>query len=51
MKRSTKLPPDGPHKEFFAGGALSAEGRIRNGKRHGKWKYYFRNGKPKATGK
>ena len=29
-----------PVKEFFAAGELSAEGRYRDGKRHGKWKFY-----------
>src|SRR5688572_14571960 len=52
MKKKTAEPiADGPHKEYFAGGELSAEGRIRNGKRHGKWKYYYVNGQLKAVGK
>jgi hypothetical protein len=28
MKRSSNQPLDGPHEEFFAGGELSAEGRL-----------------------
>ena len=51
MKRSATHPIDGPHKERFTGGGLSAEGHFKNGKRHGAWKYYYRNGTLKAVGK
>jgi antitoxin component YwqK of YwqJK toxin-antitoxin module len=37
-------------KNSSPGGANSAEGLLRNGKRHGKWKYYYRNGRLKAVG-
>jgi len=42
MKSSNKQPLNGPHKELFAGGALSGEGQFKDGKRHGKWKFYYR---------
>src|SRR5262249_59795719 len=51
MKASKKPPADGPHKELFADGGLSGKGRFKNAKRHGKWQFYYRNGKPKAIGK
>ncbi len=51
MKKQTKVPPDGLHQELFADGTVSGEGRIKDGKRHGKWKFYLRNGQLKAQGK
>ena len=51
MKKQTTTPSDGPHKELFADGNVSGEGRFKDGKRHGKWKLYLRNGQLKATGK
>ena len=51
MNKSHEHPVDGPHTEYFAGGELSAEGRFKDGQRHGRWKYYYRSGKPKAVGK
>ena len=50
MKQSESTPENGPHKEFFADGELSAEGQFRNGKRHCAWRYYHKNGNPKARG-
>ena len=44
MKRSSHQPLDGPHKEFFAGGKLSAQGRFKNGKQVGVWMRYYNNG-------
>lgn len=41
---------DGPRKETFRDGTLSAVGRYSSGKKTGKWKYYYRNGRLKATG-
>ncbi len=38
------------HRELFTDGKLSAEGPLRDGKRNGKWKFYYRNGLLKATG-
>ena len=38
-------------KNSSPGGANSAEGLLRNGKRHGKWKYYYRHGRLKAVDK
>ena len=51
MKSSNKEQLNGHHKELFTNGGLSGEGRMKNGKRHGKWKFYFRNGVVKAIGK
>ncbi len=51
MKASDKRPADGAHKELFADGGLSGKGLFKNGKRYGKWQFYYRNGKPKAIGK
>lgn len=51
MKKSLTAPKDGPHKELFAGGKVSGEGHLRNGKRQGAWKFYHLNGKLKAVGK
>ena len=51
MKKAPAKPADGPHKELFAGGELSGEGRFQNGKRNGHWEFYHRNGKLKAVGK
>lgn len=50
MKQATDPPLDGPHQGFFTDGKLSAEGCFKEGKRHGKWKYYYRNGTRKAVG-
>lgn len=44
------LPMDGFHRDFFAGGALAAEGACQEGKRHGHWTYYHKNGRLKAAG-
>lgn len=35
MKQESEHPLDGPHKELFADGKLSGEGRFKNCKRHG----------------
>lgn len=50
MKSAKATPLDGPHKELFADGGLSGEGRVRDGKRHGKWTWYYKNGGLKAVG-
>lgn len=39
-----------PARELFADGSLSGEGRMLNGKRHGPWKFTYKNGVLKATG-
>jgi antitoxin component YwqK of YwqJK toxin-antitoxin module len=44
MKKSNDHPVDGPHKEYFAGGELSAEGRYKDGKKVGEWKVYDKSG-------
>ena len=49
MKSDRKAPLDGPHKELFADGGLSGEGRIKAGKRHGKWTFYYKSGGPKSA--
>ena len=51
MKQSGNQLLNGPQRECFAGGELSAEGRFREMGGRGKWKYYYRNGRPKAVGK
>lgn len=38
-------------KEFFADGSVSGAGKLKAGKRHGKWTFYFKNGGIKAVGK
>ena len=50
MKPQPPAPTDGPYREFFTDGKLSAEGHYKNGLRHATWKYYFRNGSLKAIG-
>ena len=50
MKSSNKEQLNGHHKELFTNGGLSGEGRMKNGKRHGKWKFYYQNGVVKAIG-
>jgi antitoxin component YwqK of YwqJK toxin-antitoxin module len=42
---------NGQHKELFTNGGLSGEGQIKNGKHHGKWKFYYQNGVVNASGK
>jgi len=37
-------------KEFYANGAVKAEGRYRNGKRVGKWQFYFPTGELEQEG-
>ena len=44
MKPTIKPRPNGPHKELFSDGGLSGEGRLKNGKRHGKWTFYYKSG-------
>jgi antitoxin component YwqK of YwqJK toxin-antitoxin module len=44
-------PLNGPHKERFADGAVSGEGRVKDGARHGKWTWYSKNGGLKAAGR
>ena len=51
MKSAKAAPLNGPHKELFADGGLSGEGRTKGGKRHGKWTWYHKNGGLKAVGK
>jgi antitoxin component YwqK of YwqJK toxin-antitoxin module len=51
MKSSRESPLNGPHKELFADGGLSGEGRLNDGKRHGKWTFYYKSGGLKAKGK
>jgi antitoxin component YwqK of YwqJK toxin-antitoxin module len=51
MKSAKATPLNGPHKELFADGGLSGEGRVKNGKRHGKWTWYYKNCGLKAVGK
>ncbi|MCX7174548.1 MAG: DUF1801 domain-containing protein [Proteobacteria bacterium] len=51
MKSDKTAPVDGPHKELFADGGLSGEGRLKAGKRHGKWTFYYKNVGIKAVGK
>ena len=50
MKSSSKKT-DGPTKELFTDGGLSGEGHLKAGKRHGKWQWFYRNGRLKAVGK
>ena len=51
MKKTSLQTVDGPTKELFADGTVSGEGKMKSGKRHGKWKFYLRNGQTKAVGK
>src|SRR4051812_29880663 len=51
MKPTNKPPLNGPHKELFADGTRSGEGRFKHGKRHGKWAFYYKGGGLKAVGK
>jgi antitoxin component YwqK of YwqJK toxin-antitoxin module len=51
MKQKPERPLDGPQKELFADGSLSGEGRFKNGTRHGRWTFFYRNGTKKAAGK
>lgn len=51
MKSAKATPVSGPHKELFSDGGLSGEGRVKAGKRHGKWTWYYKNGGLKAVGK
>jgi len=51
MKSSKTKMLSGPSRELFADGGLSGEGRMKNGKRHGNWKFYYRSGGMKAKGK
>ncbi len=51
MKKTSLQTADGPTKELFADGTVSGEGKMKSGKRHGKWKFYYRNGQTKAVGK
>jgi hypothetical protein len=51
MMKSNAYPVNGLYREYFADGTLSAQGRFKNGKRHGLWKYYYRNAVRKAVGK
>lgn len=39
------------YKETFTNGSLSGEGNLRDGKRHGKWTWYYKSGGLKAEGK
>ena len=50
MQTSRYADSNGIRQEFFTDGKLSAEGPVEGGKRHGKWKYFFRNGLPRAAG-
>ena len=38
-------------KEYFTDGTLMCEGKYKDGKKVGQWKYYLRNGRLKAVGK
>jgi antitoxin component YwqK of YwqJK toxin-antitoxin module len=52
--RARKTSAEGKNglaKETFSDGKISAGGPYVNGKKTGVWKYYFRNGLLKATGK
>lgn len=40
--------PDELHKELFTNGKPSSDGQYINGKRHGKWKFFYQNGVLKA---
>lgn len=51
MKLAKATPLNGTHKELFADGSLSGEGPVKNGKRHGKWTWYYKYGGLKAVGK
>ena len=51
MKPAKSTPLNGPHRELFADGDVSGEGRVKDGKRHGKWTWYHKNGGLKAVGK
>ena len=51
MKKISLPTNDGPTQELFADGTVSGEGKMKSGKRHGKWKFYYRNGQTKAVGK
>jgi addiction module HigA family antidote len=42
---------NGPRQELFTDGGLSGEGRLKSGKRHGKWTFYDKSGSKKAVGK
>ena len=37
--------------ETYSDGKISAVGKYADGKKTGVWKYYFRNGRLRATGK
>jgi antitoxin component YwqK of YwqJK toxin-antitoxin module len=50
MKSNQPAHADGPHRELFSSGKLSAEGHYKNGHRHETWKYYYLNGQIKAAG-
>lgn len=41
----------GPRLEFFADGAIKAEGKMRNGELHGDWRWYRRDGSLMRTGR
>ena len=51
MRSVSKASPDGPSKELFADGKLSGHGRLKAGKRHGRWAFYYKSGGKKAVGK
>jgi len=42
---------NGPHKELFADGNLSGQGLVKDGKRHGKWTWHYKNVRLKAVGR
>ena len=50
MKLTSKPPLNGPRKVLFADGTLSGEGCFKEGKRHGKWTFYYKGGGLKAVG-
>ena len=50
MKSAKSTPHDGPHKERLADGGISGEGRVNDGKRQGKWAWFYKNGTLKAVG-
>jgi antitoxin component YwqK of YwqJK toxin-antitoxin module len=51
MKSPKATPLNGPHRELFADRSLSGDGPIKDGKRHGKWTWYYKIGGLKAVGK
>jgi antitoxin component YwqK of YwqJK toxin-antitoxin module len=41
---------DGPYTRMHPNGTKAVEGRVRNGKRHGRWSEWYDDGRPRAEG-